>query len=381
MPVVKLPIDRTRGGVPPPEPVLRVARWLGFDAHDAWKALAQNAATPNPFTESWVMQPALEAFDPERRVRLALLEQGGTLLGLMPLAHRTYYDSHLLPHLANWLHPNAFCGAPLVAAGAEHAFWRGLLGWADKNAGSALFLHLAQLPGDGPLFAALRDVCAAERRKGTIVHRFERAQLASNLTPEAYFDASMSAKKRKELRRQFTRLTDLGTVKFERRENADGLNEWIAAFLRLERAGWKGAQGSALACDPAGAQFFRRALTGAQAAHRLERLAITLDGEPIAMLANFITPPGAFSFKTAFDERFARFSPGVLLQRENLDLLARSDIDWCDSCAAADHPMIERIWREKRPIVRVSLPIGGPIRRAAGALLMRVETGAMPKGL
>ena len=27
-----------------------------------------------------------------------------------------------------------------------------------------------------------------------------------------------------------------------------------------------------------------------------------------------ISPPGAFSFKTAFDERYARFSPGVLLQ-------------------------------------------------------------------
>ena len=59
------------------------------------------------------------------------------------------------------------------------------------------------------------------------------------------------------------------------------------------------------------------------------------------MLATFLTPPGAFSFKTTFDEAFARFSPGVLLQRENLELLARPSIEWTDSCADMDHPMID----------------------------------------
>jgi hypothetical protein len=99
------------------------------------------------------------------------------------------------------------------------------------------------------------------------------------------------------------------------------------------------------------------------------------------MLANLVAAPGAFSFKTAYDETLARFSPGVLLQRENLALLARDDIAWADSCAAPDHPMIERIWREKREIVRVSVAIGGRARRAAAALLFRAETGAPLEGL
>ena len=91
------------------------------------------------------------------------------------------------------------------------------------------------------------------------------------------------------------------------------------------------------------------------------------------MLANFLAPPGAFSFKTAFDERYARFSPGVLLQRENLDLLARGEIQWCDSCAAADHPMIERIWREKRAMVRINVAIGGSLRRKLFRQVLRAE--------
>ena len=119
---------------------------------------------------------------------------------------------------------------------------------------------------------------------------------------------------------------------FERAADDAGLDRWIDTFLALERAGWKGREGSALACDPRKEALFRAALGGAAAAGRLERLSLMLDGRAIGMLVNFLCPPAAFSFKTAYDERYARYSPGVLLQRENLALLTRDDIAWTDSC-------------------------------------------------
>jgi CelD/BcsL family acetyltransferase involved in cellulose biosynthesis len=352
-----------------------------FEDRAGWDALARRACEPNPFAERWCVEAGLEAFDPRGTARLATLTVNGALAGILPLVRRARYERYPFPNLGNWHHANAFCGAPLVAAGHEHAFWRELLAWADQHASVSLFLHLQQMPADGPLYAALRDVCAVERRPAAAVHGIERALLSSELAPQAYFDASMSGKKRKELRRQHSRLAEQGALGFERRGDAQGLDEWTDAFLALERAGWKGAEGSALACDPATAAFFRQALRGAADHGRLERLGITLDGAPIAMLANFVTPPGAYSFKTAYDERYARFSPGVLLQRENLELLAHGDIGWCDSCAAADHPMIERIWREKRRIVRASVAIGGPLRRAAAAAIFRAETRHRTQGL
>ena len=360
---------------------LSVAPWRRFADDAGWDALATRATEPNPFAERWFMRASLDAFDRRGEVALAALEVGGGLAGVLPLHRPAMYDRYPLPHLTNWLHSNSFLGAPLVAAGCEHDFWRSLIAWADDHAGSALFLHLRALPGVGPLYAALRDVCASQGRAAVVVNAYERALLASSAPPQTYFDASVSAKKRKELRRQFNRLCDEGQVTFERREDSAGLRAWVDDFLSLERAGWKGAEGSALACNQAKARFFSQAIAGADAAGRLERLAIRLDGRPIAMLANFLTSPGAYSFKTAYDERLARFSPGMLLQRENLALLARDDIAWADSCAAPDHPMIERIWREKRRIVRVSIAIGGPLRRAAAALLFRAETGARPQGL
>ncbi|HWU02973.1 MAG TPA: GNAT family N-acetyltransferase, partial [Novosphingobium sp.] len=116
------------------------------------------------------------------------------------------------------------------------------------------------------------------------------------------------------------------------------------------------------------------ALAGAATRGRLERLSLRLDGRAIAMLATFLAPPMAFSYKTAFDEDYARFSPGVLLQRENLDLLERPGVAACDSCAAADHPMIDHMWRERRDIGHLSIAIGGAARRGAFALLSRFET-------
>jgi hypothetical protein len=32
-------------------------------------------------------------------------------------------------------------------------------------------------------------------------------------------------------------------------------------------------------------------------------------------------------------------------------ILRNGEIAWCDSCATADHAMIDSIWRERRPMV------------------------------
>jgi CelD/BcsL family acetyltransferase involved in cellulose biosynthesis len=357
--------------------VAREWRELDTSAEIArWDALAQWASEPNPFHESWYLLPALRAFDPEGEVTLLCLESGGQLAGILPVHRAPRYYGYPIPHLANWLHSNAFVGAPLVAQGFERAFWRELLAWCDARPGGALFLHLSQLPLEGPLHDALKQVLAEQGRQGTTVLCEERALLRSELAPEAYLEDSLSGKKRKELRRQHRRLAEEGELTVERSERADRLVEWTDEFLALEDAGWKGEQGSALASDPYTASLFRSALEGAAARGKLERLAIRLDGRPLAMLATFLAPPGAFAFKTAFDEQFARFSPGVLLQRENLALLDRADIAWTDSCAAMDHPMIDHFWRERRTVARHNIAIGGKARRLLFRALAARESGS-----
>ncbi len=379
-----LPSRRSPGAIPGSLGIAIVERdWRAFEQSEEvarWDALAQWAAEPNPFHESWCLLPALRAFDPRARVRLLCLEAEGQLCGMIPLARTARYYGRPVPHLANWLHGNAFVGTPLVARGFERAFWRELLAWCDTRPGAGLFLHLSQLPAEGPLHQALVQILAERRRPSLTVMREERAMLRSSLTPEAYLDESLSGKKRKELRRQHRRLAEEGKLAVERSTDREGLDAWIDEFLALEQSGWKGRQGSALASDPRTVALFREALAGAVRRGRLERLAVRLDGRPLAMLANFICPPGAFSFKTTFDERFARYSPGVLLQRENLALLARGDIEWVDSCAAPHHAMIDHFWRERRAVARHNIAIGGSARRTLFRAMSACERGLGPIG-
>jgi hypothetical protein len=61
---------------------------------------------------------------------------------------------------------------------------------------------------------------------------------------------------------------------------------------------------------------------------------------------------GAWFWKIAHDESAARASPGVQLTRDLTETLLRDPaVGWCDSCATADHAMIDAIWRERRPMV------------------------------
>ncbi|MBO9518628.1 MAG: GNAT family N-acetyltransferase [Porphyrobacter sp.] len=357
--------------------------WRSFECpteQASWHALSLRASEPNPFLESWCLLPALRALDPSDDVALLCLEADGQLAGLLPVHRETSYYGHPVPHWRNWLHPNAFLGTPLVARGLERVFWLELLAWMDENAGGALFLHVERQAADGPVADALLQVLEHMSRHSATVMQEERAMLRSDLAPDAYLERALSGKKRKELRRQHRRLGEEGHLTSECLRDADGLDEWIDAFLQLERAGWKGEAGSALACDGTTETFFRDALTGAARNRRLERRALRLDGKPIAMLATFMCPPAAFAFKTAFDEDYARFSPGALLQLENIEVLKRLEIEWSDSCAAMNHPMIDQFWRERRPIVSRNIAIGGAARQLLFRLIAAVETSSGSKG-
>ena len=340
-----------------------------------WDGLAASAGEPNPFFESWYLLPALQNLDPAGKVRLLVLESDGAWLGLIPISLDRRYYTYPLPQLCNWIHGNCFVGLPLIAKGYEAAFWQALLSWADRNATYGLFLHLSHLPMESRACQILRSLLAETGRHSALVHSEERALLASSMSAEEYWEASLSGKKRKELRRQRNRLAELGEVTVEQTRNSAGLADWTESFLALESAGWKGFAGSALASAATTQSLFREALVGAAARERLERTSITLGGKPIAMLASFIAAPGSFSFKTAFDEAYSRFSPGVLLQNANLALLDDPEVAWCDSCAAADHPMIDHIWRERRTIGRLSIAIGGNARRMLFAGLAYLECG------
>ena len=334
-----------------------------------WAELVADASEPNCFCEPWFIAASLAAFEGQS-VRIAEVRKAGRLIGVMPLAVEDVYGRIPVRFIQNWCHHQMFLGTPLVRAGEERGFWEALLDLLDHSGWAPNFLHIRGLAENGPLHRALVEVRAA-----ATVHRERRALLESGLSPAAYLEQAVRGKKRKELRRQRNRLAELGALRLRTLERAGDLAEWTEAFLALERTGWKGEAGSALGCAGETDRFFRETLQGAQAAGRLQVLRLDLDDRPIAMLVNFLAAPGSFSFKTAYDEEFARFSPGVLIQIENLAILERADIAWMDSCAAADHPMIDGLWTGRRDVIRVTVRLSGIRRTIIFAACRAVEGG------
>ena len=69
---------------------------------------------------------------------------------------------------------------------------------------------------------------------------------------------------------------------------------------------------------------------------------------PLAAPITLRSGNAAWFWKIAYDEEFARYSPGVQISLDLTEaLLADPASLRADCCATADHPMIDHLWRER----------------------------------
>ncbi len=339
---------------------------------EEWADLTLTASEPNPFFERWFVGASIAHLPLPADLHFFVLRGAhGRLDGLMPLSGAGRYGRLPVSHVTNHFHHNVFLGTPLIRAGQEHAFWESLLTALDDAPWANGFLRLSDLVEGGPVIAALSET---QRRCDTI-YRADRALLESPLSADAYYEAVVRKKKRKEIKRLQSRLSELGNVHTQKLTSVEGCDDWCDAFVQLEESGWKGDSGSALGREANTEAFFRSMIRDGLCAGRIEILKFSVDDKPLAMLINFMTLPGSFSFKIAYDEDYARYSPGVLIQLENLKLLESSGFGWMDSCATPDHPMINSLWAERRTIIWKALPLSGFKRGLTFRCARLAETG------
>src|SRR3546814_2760979 len=84
-------------------------------------------------------------------------------------------------------------------------------------------------------------------------------------------------------------------------------------FVRIEASGWKGAAGTALRNMPALERFFENVVTRFGAAGQCEITALEVDGKIISAQLGTMVGDTYCSHKIAYDEAYARLSPGHLL--------------------------------------------------------------------
>jgi Acetyltransferase (GNAT) domain len=150
---------------------------------------------------------------------------------------------------------------------------------------------------------------------------------------------------------------------------AGGVGKAVEQFLALEAKGWKGRSRTALSCRPGHAAFFRELTQGFADQGRL--MFLSLEGGPRVVAQNtaLVAGEGLFGFKRAYNEEFARWSPGALLDLDVLDWFHRAArLAWLDTCSAPDDGEGSQAFGDRRPLCTVAVPLS-PVGNAAAAMV------------
>ena len=337
-----------------------------------WRSLTERAVEDNAFFDPDFALPAMKAIGDGVAIATWRSEDG-RLAALAPV--RPARLGRIAPAVRIWSHDYGPLGVPLVDRAMTDRAVDGLLDGLMETGGS---LVLPDITLDGAVAEAITRHATAAGRGLAVVDSHHRAMLKRPESGDVDCRAALPQRRRKEYSRQMRRLADLGAVVVETVSEPDQVKARFEEFLLLEAAGWKGKRHTALAELPPMAAMARE-IVGRRAASGAVRIdSIRLGGQPIAMLLSFLSGATAYSWKIAYDEAHEKVSPGAQLMLEaGRTLLSNAGIRQIDSCAGANHPMIDHLWHDRLAIGTLVIgPAGGGLLHAAGLAAMKAELRA-----
>jgi CelD/BcsL family acetyltransferase involved in cellulose biosynthesis len=315
-----------------------------------WTNLAARALEPNIFLEPAFALSAAPALGSDVKVGLIWSQTlPRELLGLFPVRVEHWRYGRPLPVLSGWMHPYAPFGVPLVHREFAEPVVAAWLDHISADPSLPAYLLIPFVCDDGGFATVLDRVLARRGCAHASFDRHQRALLAPQGDRAGYIDHAIAAKQRRELARKWRRFEDLGATEIVRARTPEEVAAALEEFFRIEESGWKGRVGTAAASDPAIRQFMTNAVTRLVAQDQAAIRSLRVGEQVIAVAITLRSGHSAWGWKIAYDETYARFSPGVqLLVRLTDEILENPEIAHVDSTATANHPMIDHIWRERR---------------------------------
>ncbi|OHV69630.1 GNAT family N-acetyltransferase [Mesorhizobium sp. LCM 4577] len=360
----------------------------GFDLVEELDYLSARAIEPNVFFNPRFLAPAMPRLE-DREVRLAVIRDGdeyrNRLRLLVPFSVERPAIPLGVPVMRTWSSPFGPLGTPLVdrddPIGVIEDFFSML---SRPHLKLPKVFVLPDMRLDGPVASLLTSFADSRGLTMVTTGKVERPVLESSADGEEYLKASLRAHHYREFRRLKRRLADQGKLEHVVARGPDEIRHAIESFLTLEAAGWKGRERTAMAIDRYRAAFAREAV------HRLAEQdmcrihLLTLDGRTIACLIVFVEAGVAYTWKTAYDEALSAYSPGTLLMIEvTTQHLDDPNIVMTDSCAVPDHPVMSRLWAERKPmgtlVVGLTPDADRLARQAASQLHLYRETRNMAR--
>lgn len=318
---------------------------------DQWQDLADNSVDPNPFFTPGFLQPFLQAF-PSATVRLLVIRAKSSEDWRMaaPIGRRR--AGLAVPIKTTWTSYYAPLGTPLLrdTGGPDD-----VAAFVRAGAGSANLMAMPFLPCSSRVASLAEEITGWESRWA---EKLSRAGHSFGDLGEVQYKTAMSGKRRKEMRRQLRRLEDHGPIRIAHLMGEEAI-EGFEEFLKLEGEGWKGRAGTALSSNPETALFSRNVIKNRSLNNGVRIDQLWAGDTLIASLILFIEGAHVFSWKIAFNETFARMSPGAQIAAISMKQNLQSpDILEADSLAVPGHSMIEPLWRGRVDIGTLVLSKG-----------------------
>src|SRR4051812_40224473 len=309
-----------------------------------WEALAKRTSA-NVFMHPAALCAAAAA--DFAKVHVLLAWDGERLVGLWALRERR---PRILPgFLAPPPYEYAFLASPVIDSEHADAVLAAFLDAIAKARALPNVIELKLLDGDDVSLRALMSALGGR----PLLKLSERERPFLNNAGERKRSGSTA----KKLRQDWNRLSALGAVAVSNERAKDAVRDAFDVFLKLESESWKGKSGTALLSRESDAAFARRWIA-ALAAHGSASVALLcVDGKPIAAQVLLYSGTMAYTWKTAFDAEFAKFSPGALLIDKASDALFASGTETIESCSPAGSFM-EQLWSGRRVTVDMLLDVG-----------------------
>ena len=325
---------------------------VGYDLQEELDFLTYRVMEANVFFAPRFLAPAMPRLD-ERQIRLAVIRDEDARRSrvrlLMPFSVEKPGFSVGPSILRVWSNPFGPLGTPLVdAEGAAETIDNLLEALARPEAKLPGILVLPDLRLNGRFTQLIKAVAIGRDLPLTVTNTFDRPMLESQEDGDTYLRSTVSKNHLRDMRRQFRLLGELGHISYNVARQPEEIRRRMEEFLALEASGWKGRKRSAMVMDRFRAAFAREAITNLAEVDAVRIHTLDLNGVAIASMVVFIMAGEAYTWKTAYDERYARFSPGKLLLSDLTDWhLDDPNIERTDSCAVPDHPIMSRLWKER----------------------------------
>jgi CelD/BcsL family acetyltransferase involved in cellulose biosynthesis len=308
----------------------------------AWENLCARSVEDNVYYSPRYARALLASVERDTKVVFAVVWDGMRLVALLPFTRPKFAIPLLQPAGWAWQSKYTFSCMPLLDKLRKTEAAAALLDVLASVSPAEWIIPTVNTEGE-----ACRALLAALERRGrpsVLLHHFQRAILDAGSTFDEHMNHHVSSKRRKDLERNRRRLEELGKVGHESHRFGEGLDRAVSAFLKIEASGWKGKQGTALACDEKTRKFAKDVFSGVEANSICRADILTLNGAPIAVSLMTLAGHTGFTVKCSYDEAYRSYSAGLLLEIEVIrSFLSENWASRLDSATAGTH-VIDGLW-------------------------------------